>query len=216
MNILVISDTHLSIPFEEKKFRFLSALINKYDQVIINGDFWEGFVISYDKFVLSPWKSLFPLLKKKNSIYIFGNHDLEKFGNGSFDAFSVKQTNGYRAQVNGHSFVFEHGHRLLPLDVGGDSKKLSRSTKYMDKVEKYMIKGFGAKYQKLLKSYNKKIKKKLVSELKESEYYVCGHTHCAEIDHKNRFINTGVIKHGLAQYLVIRNNVAHLKQEKYK
>ena len=214
MNILVISDTHLSLPFEEKKFRFLETLINKHDQVIINGDFWEGFVISYDKFVLSPWKSLFPLLKKKNSIYIFGNHDPEEYGNGSFDAFSMIQTDNYRAEVNGHTFLLEHGHRLLPLD-SGDENKRRRATKNMDRLEKYMIKGFGAKYQKLLKSYNKKIKKKLVSELKESEYYVCGHTHCAEIDHKNRFINTGVIKHGLAQYLVIHDNTAHLKQEKY-
>ena len=214
MNILVISDTHLSLPFEEKKFRFLETLIKKHDQVIIDGDFWEGFLISYDKFVASPWRALFPLLKQKNSIYIFGNHDLEEFGNGTFDSFSVKQTDRYEAKVNGHVFVFEHGHRLLPLDGDDDSKKI-RNTKYMDRVEKYMIKGFGAKYQKLLKPYNKKIKKQLPRELKQTEYYVCGHTHCAEIDHKNRFINTGVIKHGLAQYLVIRNNIPHLKQEKY-
>ena len=215
MNILVISDTHLSLPFEEKKFRFLSALINKYDQIIINGDFWEGFLISYNKFITSPWRTLFPSLKQKNSIYIFGNHDTEKLGNGSFDSFSVKQTDRYEAKVNGHTFVFEHGHRLLPLDSDDESKKI-RYTKYMDKVEKYMIKGFGTKYQKLLKPYNKKIKKLLAKELKENEYYVCGHTHCAEVDHKNRFINTGVIKHGLGQYLVIRNNRAYLKQEKYK
>ncbi len=213
-NILVISDTHLSIPFEEKKFRFLATLIEKYDQVIVNGDFWEGYVISYDKFVVSPWRFLFPILKKKNAIYLFGNHDPEEYGNGSFDAFSIKQTDSYQVKANGHTFLLEHGHRLLPLD-SGDYNKRRRATKNMDRLEKYMIKGFGAKYQKLLKPYNKKIKKKLTNVLNEAEYYVCGHTHCAEIDHKNRFINTGVIKHGLAQYLVIRNNILHLKQEKY-
>src|SRR3989338_7398847 len=111
MNILVISDTHLSLHFEEKKFRLLESLIKKHDQVIINGDFWEGFVISYDKFILSPWRNLFPILKMKNAIYIFGNHDLQEFGNGLFDAFSVSHTNDYRVKVNGHSFIFEHGHR---------------------------------------------------------------------------------------------------------
>ena len=47
------------------------------------------------------------------------------------------------------------------------------------------------------------IKKQLMKELKKNEFYVCGHTHSAEIDTKNRFINTGVIKDGLAQYIHI-------------
>jgi Icc-related predicted phosphoesterase len=73
----------------------------------------------------------------------------------------------------------------------------------------------GPYYQKLLTQYNRVVKKKLAHELKQDEYYVCGHIHCAEVDPISRFINTGMIKHGLGQYAIIKNDVFYYKQEKY-
>ena len=64
MKILVFSDTHLSSTFEEKKFNLLKEIISRADRVIINGDFWEGYLISFKEFLDSRWKELFPLLKK--------------------------------------------------------------------------------------------------------------------------------------------------------
>ncbi|KKP50689.1 MAG: hypothetical protein UR42_C0024G0015, partial [Candidatus Roizmanbacteria bacterium GW2011_GWA2_33_33] len=50
MNILVFSDTHLYLPFDGKKFNFLKKIISDSDQVIINGDFFDDYMISFDEF----------------------------------------------------------------------------------------------------------------------------------------------------------------------
>ena len=71
MKILVISDSHLDQNFEQDKLIFLKQLVESVDQVIINGDFWEGYSISFEEFLNSPWKELLPLLKKKkDGIYL--------------------------------------------------------------------------------------------------------------------------------------------------
>ena len=84
----------------------------------------------------------------------------------------------------------------------------------MEHVEKMMVKTFGPKYQTFLSKFNQQIKDKLKKELQKDEYYVCGHTHSAEIDEKSHFINTGMIKHGLAQYLTI-DDKGHTPQQFY-
>ncbi|KUK82735.1 MAG: Metallo-dependent phosphatase, partial [Microgenomates bacterium 39_6] len=83
MKTLIFSDTHLTDRLDPKKMAFLKKIINKADQVIINGDFWDGAFISFDQFLSSPWQELFSLLKKKQTIYIYGNHDKkERCGKG--------------------------------------------------------------------------------------------------------------------------------------
>src|SRR3990167_5228492 len=75
MKVLVFSDSHLDHNFEPKKLSYLKKLVRSVDQVIINGDFWEGYSITFDQFLSSKWNELFPLLKAKKAVYIFGNHD---------------------------------------------------------------------------------------------------------------------------------------------
>lgn len=68
MKTIVFSDTHLINKFEENKFQFLSALIASADSIIINGVFWDAYMVSFDAFIKSRWKDLFPLLKEKKTI----------------------------------------------------------------------------------------------------------------------------------------------------
>lgn len=219
MKTLVFSDTHLSLPFEEKKFNFLKGIIRNADQVIINGDFWEGYFISFKHFMDSPWKHLFPLLKKKQAVYIFGNHDRKRFSDTDIHLFSAKSTDSYKLVSGDKTFIFEHGNRLLPLENSEEnnivSGKPTLMTTFMEHVERLIVKTTGSTYQIGLRKLNNIIKELAKPELKEGEYYVCGHTHCAEIDHKNRFINSGMVKHGLGQYLLIENGAVYAKQELY-
>lgn len=62
---------------------------------------------------------------------------------------------------------------------------------------------------------NLKIKKQLVKILKKNQIYICGHSHVAEIDFKNQFINSGNFRSGLAQYLLIEEEKISLKEERY-
>ena len=96
MRYLIFSDTHLTPKYEPKKFAVLKNAIEQADRVIINGDFWEGFVCTFNEFVESPWsKELFPLLKKKKAVYLFGNHDRESLANERASLFSDKQMKKY-------------------------------------------------------------------------------------------------------------------------
>lgn len=219
MKTLVISDTHLDLPFDEKKYALLERIISEADQVIINGDFWEGFLLTFDEFFTSSWNRLFPLLKEKNTVYIFGNHDAKEYNDlEKTKEFSVIQTERYSFQENGFSYIFEHGHRILPFEKEKPNvrdPKFHKAVRKVDTVERYIVRLSGSLYQNFISIFNQIVQKRIQLELKNNELFFCGHTHIHEINHKKRFYNTGIIKHGLAQYIFIENGVIIPKKERY-
>ncbi len=215
MNTLVISDTHLGTRFEEKKFNVLKSLISHADQVVLNGDFWEGYFITFQEFVDSKWKHLFPLLKKKKTVYLHGNHDREQMTDNKLaKLFSEIKSKRFELKIGKKTFVFEHGNRLMPFrdELNNKVPFRSRIVHFVDTVEKLLVKSFGPHHQKLFRHLNKGIKDQLKRELKRDEIYVCGHTHCAEVDEKNQFINTGIFRHGLGQYLLVNEKRFEAKE----
>src|SRR3989338_3116815 len=108
MKTLVFSDTYFGAHFVEKKYHFLENLINQSDQVIINGDFWDSFFITFSQFNDSPYRNLFPLLKKKKTIYITGNHDTPDLLDNRVELFSDLQTDRYEMPVGDKVLIFEH------------------------------------------------------------------------------------------------------------
>lgn len=218
MKILVLSDTHLGLPFEEKKFKLLNSLIKSASMVVINGDFWEGYKINFEQFTNSHWKNLFPLLKSKKTVYLFGNHDKKLYSNKQTSLFSNFQAHQYKMKLNGNTLVFEHGNRLCPLfdEVYPKFYEVIKKTNVLGRLHEIMARKFGSKIFKLLfSSQNKIIKTKIKKELKNGEIFVCGHTHAAEFDIKNHFLNTGFIMHGLAQYVLIDGKKIYPKEEWY-
>ncbi len=220
MKTLVISDSHLNLPFEEKKFRFLESIIRGSDKVIINGDFWEGFRISFDQFLDSPYKHLFPLLKARNTVYIFGNHDQEDFFDDRATLFADHIAESYTMQVNGSKLIFKHGDQYALIinnkckpPLKGHRRVLSNM---MNEAEKIIVRKLGKKAMRQVHGrYNTIIKKKIRKELKDGEILVCGHTHMAEFNPKEKFINSGLIKHGLGQYLIVENTTITPKEAWY-
>ncbi len=217
MKILVFSDTHLTVDFSEKKYRFLTDIINNADQVVINGDFWEGYLNTFDEFLQSPWKGLFPLLKRKHSVYIYGNHDRENLSDKRSSVFSDIQTHSYSVQMNGNTYVFEHGDKIVPLgSTAPDYYPSKFLINRMNTLERFIVRNLGSRFIKA--SYgrlNKAIKKHVSLTLTNNEIMFCGHTHYAEIDEARRFVNSGIIKHGVGQYLWIDNGRIISKEEWY-
>lgn len=215
MTILVFSDTHLTNRFNKKKFLFLSRIINKADKVIINGDFWDGHLTTFDHFITSKWIYLFKLLKKKKAIYIYGNHDRKEYSDHRVSSFSAIQASSYSLKFNNHRYYFEHGNAFLP----SIDKKLRIFSSSLIKILVFIENCFELPIQYLNIWFggligNKRIKKKRNGETKNG-FIVCGHTHYAEIDHKNKFLNTGFVKFGKASYLLIDNNGVRLQKESY-
>jgi len=215
MKILVLSDTHLTPRFEQKKFDFLENIIQKSDSVIINGDFWDGYLTNFDAFIHSKWNSLFPLLKKKQTVYIYGNHDQKTFSDERVSLFSIKQLDQYTLISNGIEYHIEHGNRLIPSidDIFYQPKKLiyietllfSYYEEFITHVFKHSSRIWGVLLNNKLKRDSKK----------HGIFYIYGHIHFAEFDLKNNFAVSGIFQFGLAQYLLIEDGCIIPKSEWY-
>lgn len=219
MKILVFSDSHLDHNFEPKKLSFLKKIIESADQVIVNGDFWDGYSIIFDQFLTSKWRELLPLLKAKKAIYLFGNHDKKILSDKRISQFCTAGAQRYRLKTSRYTYVFEHGNRLAPyIDDIWNLKTLPPVlNNLLGELEGMAVRIFGVKaLAALYGRFNIKIKGLLKKELKENEVFVCGHTHVAEIDLKNRFMNSGLVRHGLGQYLIIEDGTPTLHKERYR
>jgi len=209
-NILVFSDTHLYLPFDEKKFNFLKKIITDSDQVIINGDFFDSYMINFNDFINSPWNQLFPLLKSKKTIYIFGNHDLQICSDERTNLFSDIQTVSYRLAVNKQTFIFTHGQqfRKTPDTMLKNNKSFFPlfhvGVFIFHSFIRIMTNLFGRNFPKLLFAYkNISAKRKAVKTINNNEFIIIGHNHWAEVDVESRFACCAAIFYRLAQYLTI-------------
>lgn len=218
MKTLIFSDSHLTQQFDEKKYKYLQRIISSSDQVIINGDFWDGFIISFDQFFNSKWSELFPLLKEKKSIYIFGNHDSQRLNDlDRIKHFSDIQLMSHTFIENGKKFTIEHGQRYFPTEfnnIDTTSPSFRRISKFMRFTERFLAGISGDTYQKLLRKNNVKLKKH-ISQNADGSYFIFGHTHSPEVDLSIKFINSGIICHGLAQYVLINDGNIEIIKERY-
>lgn len=217
MKTLVVSDVHLTHVFDENKYLFLENLFSSYDRVILNGDFWDGFSTRFDRFITSRWSGLFPLLKNKGAIYLFGNHDIREYSDERTALFSALQQESFLMKENFTTYHIEHGHVLEP-GVDGLIRLSRNFLKYVNftahVVENIFVR-LGSPQNMIIRQANKGIKRKLKKK-QFPHWYLCGHTHVAEYDKKNKFANSGFIQYGRATYLTIDSSGVELKREKYK
>lgn len=209
MKILVISDLHLG-RFSKKKFNFLKNLFEQYDKIIINGDLYEGYLYSLSSFVVSKWSGLFPLLLKKEAVYVFGNHDCEDWltphERTLLSLFSTVQTQKYTLELGHVTYIFEHGHHINPfLDTQLNIKPPRFFAKFLLWLDHALAGVMGKRfYLGLAKFFNFNMKQLLLLReefWRPDTYFVFGHTHYGEVDLPNKFLNCGVNKYSFAQFL---------------
>lgn len=222
MDTLIFSDSHLTNSFDEKKWQFFKKVLTPVDRVIINGDFWDSYTTSFDKFVHSPWKdTLFPLLLKKKTVYVYGNHDAKHFSDKRVSFFSVAQHTKYTTSIGKSLFTFEHGDRLVPLVDSYIYRVLKTKPGVFLNVAFDMFEGFCVRFFRkiylntIYGQFNKTIKSRIKPTTGKNEFFVFGHTHLAEVDKKNRFLNSGLVRHGLGQYILIKDGDISLHETWY-
>lgn len=216
MKTLVFSDTHLSEKFEEKKYQYLEKLIQGVDRVIINGDFWDGYLTTFDLFLRSKWSGLFPLLKEKQTVYIYGNHNKKVFSDDRTNLFSTEQTERYVLRSGGKTFIIEHGNRLLPgLDelFQRPRKLISIETLLYSYYEEFITRAFKHTSRFWGVILNNKLKR---GKKNDGNFFIFGHTHFAEFDLIHNFAVSGIFQYGLAQYLLIEDGCITPKSERYE
>jgi predicted phosphodiesterase len=217
MTTLIFSDTHLPGAFDQNLFKRLKELIEAADKVIINGDFWDYHLVSWSDFLNSEWNKLFPLLKSKHAVYNFGNHDPQRLMDERMNLFSDQQGINYELNTPTQSFFIEHGNLIAPtIDESHPIVLRSKMlVSFTYKIYDYLIHQLGMTFLRFGKSKNRRMKNWAAQNLKHGQILVCGHSHTQENDIANRFINTGLIRFGYLQYLVIEDDTFRLEDKRY-
>ena len=217
MKTKVISDIHLTHRFDEKKNAYLEKVISDADFIIINGDFWDYYETTFDKFVKSKYKdTIFPLLKSKNARYHFGNHDMEKWCDERINLFCTSSGYEYKIKAGKYTLHIEHGNRLAPSAEERHPWILNRftgrlATLFWDTTMLILRRNA----LKMYEHDNTKIKAWIKENFKENEILVCGHVHVPEFNLKQQYINHGMIRSGYGQYLVVDGDKIEFIDEKY-
>lgn len=208
MKTLIISDTHLTNKFQKKKYDKLVDLINKFDFVIINGDFWEGLQITFDQFVNSEWNKLFPLLKAKNTVYIYGNHDAKEYSDERVYQFCDKAVDYYEVKTSTQNYYFTHGQKFLfpkiqevrPINEVFTKRNLIFE-KVTSQLQGLIIKILGP--HAFPKSFNKMTLEQRKTFAPIDSLLVCGHSHTPQHNKEMNFFDLGFFNFGWANYMVV-------------
>ena len=218
MKFLVLSDLHLTQKFNKKKYLLLKELFNQYENIVINGDFYDGYLTTFDKFVKSQWSKLFPLLKSKNVIYIYGNHDVPEYVDNRVLLFSSGQQKSCKLKVGNNSYYIDHGHDKVPISTDNPKiryVKMFLTEKIYDFFVNFMVNIFKEDYFIIAKLGNKFIKKWQKRNVNKDEIYISAHSHFQEADSANNYYNSGVFNYHLAQFLVIDDEGVKLYRKRY-
>lgn len=198
MSLLIISDIHLGKRFDKNKFNYLKNLVSKYDEIILNGDFWDYYSVSFDDFVNSEWNKLFPVMEDK-TIYIYGNHDQEKWVDSRVKLFSKKQTNKHELIIKDKRYIFIHGHTIghtgLPHNIFFIKIFRISRLNILALMLDYLIAVVSKNEYKDIETF--------AGNLEENEILVTGHKHIPTINLDKKYAVSGCVLFGKSSYLEI-------------
>jgi UDP-2,3-diacylglucosamine pyrophosphatase LpxH len=149
----------------------------------------------------SKWSRLFPLLKKKNAIYIYGNHDDSRFCDERVSLFSVEHGYSTELKRGEYTYSIQHGQLtyknfltkvrdLIPnsfvmkmnIWATEQQKKGTVIGWLKDEIEAYAERTG----DETLQGYVKKLPKQ-----NKYTYYVFGHTHTRHFSEDGGYLNPG-------------------------
>lgn len=207
MKTLIFSDSHASHIPNPKQLALLRRVILDADRVIINGDFWDHYLTSFDQFIQSGWKQLFPLLKQRKTVYILGNHDPKESVDERWRLFANQVLEELELRIGTQKFKIEHGHRrsyAFDLYYPNLTKYFSRFYPYLDKIEKG-----GHWLTPLYQAYLKKahddheLRQYALEHKEKSAWHVFSHTHQQRKVDREGYLNPGQFRCGVGNWLTI-------------
>lgn len=220
MKTIIVSDIHLTAKFDLAKFTFLKTLFKKCDKLIINGDFWSCYSSTFDDFISSDWKQLFPLMLEKKTTLVYGNHDRPEFMDDRVKLFSVELEPRITYSLGKYSYHIEHGHLFFKHQSISNprfmafNRRLKVDERIRQPFEHLLFKSIGIEHlSSIQKLMNNPIKNR--SKIGTELILITGHTHIAEVDTTRKFVNTGFIDQGLGWYLELSDNGYELVKCKY-
>lgn len=191
MKILVFADSHLSTRYNPEFLNWVKYWAKNVDKIIICGDFWDSYFCTFDEFLNSRWKEeLFPLLKSKNTVYIYGNHDKRGDYGWGADIFSDIQEERYSIKIGEKPFQFEHGDRFVP-SVDTKIRLLGRIGGL---IQSKLSQIFGKGFFEIFKGQTEFVEKVWKGQ---EAFLVCGHIHYPYIGHNYCILGPSNFKYNL-------------------
>ncbi len=213
MKLLIFSDSHLSARFDPAQYNYLHWIISHADKVVINGDFWDRDLCTFDQFVNSDWRKLFPLLLSKHTTYIYGNHDHHAYSDERVNLFSTSQGQVLDINADGRKLHIEHGNKIAFIhDRCTESKLHSIWASDRDLLSRMVSDRI---FNAVFGHYNREMAAWAEQNLPADTTLVCGHTHIQQNDIRHQFVNSGFNKYGYGQYLLVDNGQLKLMHVHY-
>lgn len=210
---LVLSDLHLTKRFEKGKEAYLTNLIKKYKNIVLNGDFYEAMLYSKQDLIKAGYGKLFKLLKSKNTYYLPGNHDPVEYSKPVAESFSSNIADFVKLNLGGFKYHIEHGHLLCRNEKKPNPLRFKIKYYLFHPIQKYLpVSTFtvGSLWnRKVLKSRH------LHPQIKDDEILVCGHTHVKVFDLKKKYVDLGRTQFGSGNYAVIDEKGIKMVSFKY-
>lgn len=215
---LLFSDTHFSHIVDLKLLQYLKKRILSADRVIIVGDFWDVWHTSFDAFLASGWSEIFPLLKQRRTVYLWGNHDPKKYMDKRVKRFCSHIAREYIVKANGHRWIVTHGDIFTTTNeqlfrVTHEHEWAKSILRVWERIEYFVARKIG---DRGLKMFDRKYDIAVRNAVKkDGRRYITGHTHVFRTDPTKKFLNTGFCRHGLAQTIEIVNGKFIFRSERY-
>ena len=205
MKTFVFSDTHLTTKFDQQLYNKLEELIKRSDKVVINGDFWDGLIVTFNEFMNSKWSALFPLLKEKKAIYIYGNHDNAHMSDDRVYQFCDHALTHYELNTPNRTYYFVHGDKFLypkqPLDTILEGPINPLKERFMGYSQYWILKIMGPH------AFPKRFNDLTINEREQivgiNKMLVCGHSHKQQYNEKLNFADLGFFNYNWANYMLI-------------
>lgn len=220
MKVLVFSDSHLTDQFDQRLYDYIVNLLKKADKVIINGDLWDAYLVTFDEFINSKWKKLFPLLKKKKCVYILGNHDKRKFMDERVSLISDEVVDSFEFIQKKTRFHIQHGHFIAPTyDRYRFLKNPNRVRNLYKIFRAHILPVFFVQLiynyieHKKGKSQFEKFVKDCLPKKTETDVFIFGHTHLHLKTPNGLIHNLGPLDSNNKHYMLIENGVVQAYPE---
>jgi len=152
------------------------------------------------------------LLKAKNTVYLFGNHDKEHFMDERIKLFSNFQGLNYELISGNKTFHFQHGHLLSPAYDKYPLIKNNELSRPLFQLIMWILRFFkpirlmqhdweyhGAFIR--LKKYIEDVEKRF----EKNHYYIFSHSHLHKVVPRLNLINLGVFQPKRRHFLLIKD-----------
>lgn len=218
MRTLLFSDTHLAERFEPDKFTFLFRNISRADTVIIAGDFWDIWHTSFDRFLRSEWSRLFPLLKQKHTVYLWGNHDPASAMDRRVERFCSVFDREYVVRAEGKQWIVTHGDCFTSSNeeifhVSPENEFARMVLRGWERAESFVARRLGNDGLVVFdRKYDVQVRKGV---RRTGLPYITGHTHVFRTDSSKNHLCCGLVRHGLGQSIEIINESFRFHSERY-